>query len=130
MLSKRLSQTRPFLSMFLWSSSQRLFDADWDTSLDIHRSINRLSLLGASLVSWHSKKQQNISWTSEQAEYKAIASTCHEVSWLRNLLLTNFHVIFLNQPPYTVTVDLLYRLLPIQLLLMHLANRYWWSFGL
>ena len=42
--------------------------------------------LGNSLTFWKCKKQERISRSSTEAEYKAMSSTCSEILWLRGLL--------------------------------------------
>ncbi|KAL8100716.1 hypothetical protein AgCh_032828 [Apium graveolens] len=43
-------------------------------------------LLGDSLVTWKCKKQQIISRSSAEAEYRALADTCCELTWIVSLL--------------------------------------------
>ena len=42
--------------------------------------------MGGNLVSWKSKKQNVVSRSSSEAEYRAMAQTTCELVWLRNLL--------------------------------------------
>ena len=42
--------------------------------------------LGDNLVSWSSKRQHTVSWSSAEAEYRAVANGVAEASWLRQLL--------------------------------------------
>ena len=41
--------------------------------------------LGSSPISWSSKKQSTVSRFSTEAEYRALATTAAELSWLRQL---------------------------------------------
>ena len=43
--------------------------------------------LGENLISWSSKRQQTISRSSAEAEYRGVANTVAETCFLRNLLL-------------------------------------------
>jgi hypothetical protein len=42
--------------------------------------------LGNSLVSWKSKKQDRVSKSSTESEYRAMSSACSKIIWLRGLL--------------------------------------------
>jgi len=72
------------------SSSIRLVafsDVDWAGRPDTRRSvIGWYMFLGDSLISWKSKKQDCVSKSSTESEYRAMSATCFEAVWLRGLL--------------------------------------------
>ena len=62
-------------------------DVDWAGSLDDTKSNSGGAFfLGSRLVSWTSKKQNYISWSTIEAEYVATAVNCSNVVWLKQLL--------------------------------------------
>ena len=62
-------------------------DADWAGDPTDRCSITSFCfLLGTSLVSWRSKKQDVVSRSSTEVEYRALADTTCELVWLRWLL--------------------------------------------
>lgn len=68
--------------------------------------------LGNSLISWKSKKQANVSRSSVEAEYRAMANTCLELTWLQFILQdlrvsqTSHSPLFCdNQPPLHIAAN-------------------------
>ena len=62
-------------------------DSDWAADLDDRRSVTGYCVyFGKNLVSWSSKKQTVVSRSSTEAEYRSLAQTVCEVSWIASLL--------------------------------------------
>nr|XP_027080359.1 uncharacterized protein LOC113703255 [Coffea arabica]XP_027080361.1 uncharacterized protein LOC113703256 [Coffea arabica] len=95
-----LAAVRRIIRYLLGTSSRGLFfsknspihlaaysDADWAGCSDTRRSITGWCMfLGNSLISWKSKKQDRVSKSSTESEYRAMSSGCSEIIWLRGLL--------------------------------------------
>lgn len=63
-------------------------DADWAGCPDTHKSTSGFCVfLGANLISWSSKRQNTVSRSSAEAEYRAVANCVAESCWLRQLPL-------------------------------------------
>ncbi|XP_019259726.1 PREDICTED: uncharacterized protein LOC109237802 [Nicotiana attenuata] len=82
---------QPGLGLLMSSNStervQGFCDSDWGACPMSRKSVTGFCVkLGNSLISWKAKKQSTISRSSAEAEYRSMAHTVVELTWLRGLL--------------------------------------------
>lgn len=64
-----------------------LFDSDWAGCPSTRRSTTDFcTFLGNTCISWSAKKQPTVARSSAEAEYRALASTAAELTWLSYVL--------------------------------------------
>lgn len=62
-------------------------DSDWGGDpLTRHSTTSFVVFPGSNPVSWQSKKQGSVSRSSTEAEYRALANTTADITWIRHLL--------------------------------------------
>lgn len=77
---------------------QAYSDSDWaGDALDRRSTSGFCIFLGNNLVSWSAKKQPTVSCSSTEAEYRALAHTVAELSWLQ-MLLQDFSIVLPSLP--------------------------------
>ncbi|KAL9294554.1 putative RNA-directed DNA polymerase [Arabidopsis thaliana] len=62
-------------------------DSDWAGCKETRRSTTGFcTLLGCNLISWSAKRQETVSKSSTEAEYRALTAVAQELTWLSFLL--------------------------------------------
>ncbi|KAK9054204.1 hypothetical protein SSX86_025282 [Deinandra increscens subsp. villosa] len=70
-----------------WTDIEAYSDADWAGCSIDRRSTGGFAIyLGNNLISWSARKQRTVSRSSTESEYKAMADTVAELTWLQSLM--------------------------------------------
>ncbi|RVW25927.1 putative mitochondrial protein [Vitis vinifera] len=82
-----LAHTKPDLAYVLSVSIEVYIDADWAGAVDDRRSTSDyFTFVGGNLVTWKSKKQNIVTRSSAEAEFRGMTLGLCEALWLRLLL--------------------------------------------
>ncbi|XP_070037247.1 secreted RxLR effector protein 161-like [Nicotiana tomentosiformis] len=86
----RYLKSDPILGLFISHDTDYTIkancDSDWAACPDSRKSVNGyLVLLGTSPITWKSKKQDTISLSSAEAEYRDLRKVVGELVWLSRL---------------------------------------------
>ncbi|GKD71707.1 hypothetical protein Tco_1325797, partial [Tanacetum coccineum] len=69
------------------ASFEAFVDADWAKCIITRKFVTSFCIkLNGSLISWKIKKQNTLSKTSAEAEYRAMASVTFEITWILKIL--------------------------------------------
>ncbi|GKE79806.1 ribonuclease H-like domain-containing protein, partial [Tanacetum coccineum] len=95
-----------------WSTTSQLIaypDADWAGCPTTRRStFGYCVYLGDNLLTWSSKRQDTLSHSSAEAEYRGVANAVAETSWIRNLLRELHNPLFSTTLVYCDNVSAVY----------------------
>lgn len=62
-------------------------DANWSSCQLSSRSLSAYAIfIGSNLVSWKTKKQQSVSKSSGETEYRSMSTSASELVWIQGLL--------------------------------------------